>query len=157
MNLKTLIKVSSLRQLYLHKCETADSPGDLSCTFCTPESRSRQTIFAHKSATVRFCIIAFQTDSLEFSPLGHTWNLRAFPKQRGVTRLETPSLSVSSPYLFLLALFPSALLLRSRVTERKLSGKPISFSMFSHFYPITACSEVSKATWHFYWNLIKDL
>lgn len=50
-----------------------------------------------------------------------------------------------------------ALLLHSRVMGRTLSGKPISFSMFSHFYPIKACSEVSKATWHFYWGLIKDL
>ena len=64
-------------------------------------------------------------------------------------------LSLSS--LFLLILFPPALLLHSRVMVRTLSSKPISFSMFSHFYPIMACSEVSKATWHFYWGLIKDL
>lgn len=65
--------------------------------------------------------------------------------------------SHSLSYLFLLTLFPPALLLHSRVMGRTLSGKPISFSMFSYFYPIMPCSEGSKATWRFYWGLIKDL
>lgn len=64
--------------------------------------------------------------------------------------------SVSHTYFSSLYLSP-ALLLRSRVMGSTLSGKPISFSMFLYFYPIMACSEVSKATWRFYWGLIKDL
>lgn len=124
----------------------------------TPRCGFWQTVFVHCSATVRLCILTSEADSLERPPSGHTWNLRAFLRQRGVTRLETPiSLSLSlSPSLYLSLICP-ALPLYSSVMGWTLSGKPISFSMFSHFYPIIACSEVSKATWCFYWGLIKDL
>lgn len=88
---------------------------------------------------------AKRCDSLWDSPLALSLHLRLSP------------FSLFLSYLFFLTLFPPALQLYSRVMGRRLSGKPISFSMFSHFYPITACSEVSEATWHFYWGLIKDL
>lgn len=134
------------------------SPG-LLCNACTPPQHgSWQTVLAYCSATVKFSIIASQADSSELPPRGHTWNLRAFLRQRGVTRPETPlllflcmspsslsSLSFSLS-IYLSYLFTPAFPLRSRVMGRTLSGKPISFSMFSYFYPIMACSEVSKAT-----------
>lgn len=139
--------------MHIYKHGMTGLPPRVLCHACsTPQYGLWQTVLAHCSTTDKFCIMASQADSLELSPLGHTWNLRAFLRQRGVTRPETPPslflcicVSLLS-HLFLLTLFPPALLLHARVMGRTLSGKPISFSMFSYFYPIMACSEVSKAT-----------
>lgn len=160
--LERLQKCRSVFCMHIYKrARITLSLGALFNAWSAPVCCLRLAVLAHCSATVKYCIMASKDESSELSPLGHTWNLRAFLRQRGVTRPETPlllfpTICVSLTYFLWLYLFP-ALRLHSRVMGHVLSGKPISFSVFLYFYPIMPRSEVSKATWRFYWDLIKDL